>query len=548
MHRTSIGAALAVTASLAAFASAASPRFYDDDPIWVERDTQDASKVKPLEVSLFVDLTYNLFGKPGDPTPNVRAKNVNTVDEVPDSSWFTNRAGRRPLAADEVARAVDSSDGPAPGRWTVSSKSDGMTPGFTIHDADGVRWFIKFDPPGYGGMGTGTEIAVSKLMWALGYNVTENHIATLRRDQLVVSDDAKVTLIGGKRRPMRMEDVDRILERANREADGSYRVIAARALDGTPLGGFRFHDTRPDDPNDVVPHEHRRELRGLGVFAAWVNLVDSKSENMLDVLVKENGRAFVRHYLQDVGSTLGSGALAPAAYWEGYEYIAEPGRAARQMLAFGLDIPRWHTVDLYESRSFGRLPRDNTHFDPDAWKPRFPNQAFLRARADDKFWAAQKLVTLQDALLRAAIGTGQFRDAKAEAFLVKALGQRRDAIGRTYLTAINPIAEPALDAAGVLTFRNAAVDAGFATVPAGYRAAWSTFDNTTGASESIGDTSGSSPRLEPPPGLSRLSGVFIKVELSATGGPPSWQQPVRAYFRQRDGAWRLVGFERLPAG
>ena len=50
----------------------------------------------------------------------------------------------------------------------------------------------------------------------------------------------------------------------------------------------------------------------------------------------------------------------------------------------------------------------------------------------------------------------------AEEFLVRALAERRDAIARAYLTAINPIADPVLDADGTLTFRNAAVDADFA--------------------------------------------------------------------------------------
>jgi hypothetical protein len=82
----------------------------------------------------------------------------------------------------------------------TSSKSDGVTPGFTITDASGQLWFLKFDPRGYRGMTTGTEVAVTKLMWALGYNVPENYIAYMQREQLRVGDGATFTPAGGKRR------------------------------------------------------------------------------------------------------------------------------------------------------------------------------------------------------------------------------------------------------------------------------------------------------------------------------------------------------------
>ena len=71
--------------------SAASPRFYGDDPVWREADTQDASAMKPLDVDLLADLATNLLGS--RTVAADRAKNLNTVDEVPDSSWYTNRAG-----------------------------------------------------------------------------------------------------------------------------------------------------------------------------------------------------------------------------------------------------------------------------------------------------------------------------------------------------------------------------------------------------------------------------------------------------------------------
>jgi hypothetical protein len=527
---------------------AASPKFYADDPVWVHPDTQDASSIKPLEVDLFVDLTSNLIA--GNRVVDARrAENVNTVDEVPDSSWFTNRAGRRPLTPQEVAVGPNSTSGPAAGTWTItSSKSDGVTPGFTIKDSTGERWFLKFDPPGYRGMSTGTEVAVTKLMWALGYNVPENHISYLHREQLVVGEGATFTPAGRNPRAMRSDDIDNLLERADRGEDGSYRVVASKALPGKPIGRVKFVDTRPDDPNDLVPHQNRRELRGYGVFAAWLNHVDAKAINSLDILVTENGRSRVKHYLIDFGSALGSGGVAPSDYWAGAEYLVEPRVAARQMVAFGFNVPKWRTTPFYESPSIGRLPRHNSDFNPELWKPRVPNQAFLHARLDDKFWAAQRLVALTTDIIRAAVHAGEFNDPAAEEFLVRALADRRDAIGRAYLTAINPISDPALDAAGLLTFRNAAVEADFARAPGGYRAEWSTFDNTTGKTRLIGETSNITSTLQAPAGLHEIDGAFIKVELSAVGGRhAAWASPVSAYFRHGKGSWKLVGFERTLA-
>jgi hypothetical protein len=539
---------LAAAVAFTAYTSAASPKFYPDDPLWRDRDTEDAASMKPLDVDLLVDLTYNLFGKPGDPA-SVPAKDVNTLGEVPDSSWFTNRAGHRPLTPEEVAAGPDVTTGPAAGAWTITaSKSDGVTPGFTIKDANGQIWFLKFDPPGYRGMATGTEVVVTKLLWALGYNVPENHVAYMKREQLVIGDGAKFTPAGGKKRPMRQTDIDDLLARADHERDGSYRIVASQAVPGKPIGRIRFYGTRPDDPNDIVPHEHRRELRGYGVFAAWLNHVDAKAINSLDTLITENGRSFVRHYLLDFGSSLGSGGVAPADYWAGYEYLLQPHEVLKQMVGAGFYIPKWRTEPFYEARSIGRLPRNNADFDPELWKPRVPNQAFLHARADDKFWAAQKLMALNTAILRAAVRAGDFGDPESEEFLVRALAERRDAIGRKYHTAMNPIADPALDHDGTLTFRNAAVDADFAKAPAGYRAIWSTFDNATGETRQIGETTARTPRIDAPEDLPCAPGVFIKVRLSSVGAAEvSWETPVDAYFRHQDGGWQLVGFERMAS-
>jgi hypothetical protein len=347
---------------------------------------------------------------------------------------------------------------------------------------------------------------------------------------------------------MRLDDLDHLLERASREADGSYRIVASKALPGKPIGRIRFVGTRPDDPNDIVPHEDRRELRGYGVFAAWLNHVDAKAINSLDTLVADGGRSHVQHNLLDFGSALGSGGVAPADYWEGAEYVVQPREVAKRLVSFGFYLPAWRTMPFYEARSIGRLPLHSADFNPDLWRPRVPNPAFLNARQDDKFWAAKKLAAITTDMIRAAVRGGEFGDPEAEEFLVRALAGRRDAITRAYLTPVNPIVDVAIDH-GTLTFRNAAVDADMAIAPHGYVARWSTYDNATGTGQPLGETAGRAPQLAVASGLPHTDGAFIKVALSASGAAyQAWETPVNAYFRLRGGNWKLVGFERSREG
>jgi hypothetical protein len=346
---------------------------------------------------------------------------------------------------------------------------------------------------------------------------------------------------------MHRGDLLELLARVEREPDGRLRVVASKALEGKPVGRIRFFGTRPDDPNDIVPHEDRRELRGYGVFAAWLNHVDAKAINSLDTLVTENGRSYVRHHLIDFGSTLGSGGVAPADYWAGSQYLLDGGSVGRGLVGLGLRRPAWSTARFYEAPSIGRLPESSRDFDPRQWKPRVPNRAFLHARADDQFWAARKLASLRTDLLRAAVAAGDFDDPTSEAFLVKTLAERRDAIARAYLTAVNPIADPVLTRDGLLTFENAAVDADVARAPESYVATWFAFENHTGKTTLVGETSSRSTTVAVPANLPNAAGTYVKVQLRSSGAPnAAWEKPVDAYFRMIGGEWRLIGFDRLP--
>ncbi len=545
------GAALLGAYVLAGAASAQRDRtaskFLPDDPLTKVIDTQDASKTQPREISLIYDASINLFGRPGL-SDVARAENINTVDEVPDSNWYTNRA---PIGPDEMRRGVNDDAGPAQGKWLVSGKSNGVSPGFTITDERGRRYFIKFDPPGQPELGTGAEAVVTRLFHAVGYYVPQVNLGVLRRQDLMVGPSATVRLPNGTRRRMTDADIEEQLARAERNPDGAYRVSLASAVEGKPLEGFKYEGTRPDDPNDVVPHENRRELRGLRVFSAWLNHTDAKAINSMDSLISDNGRAVVRHHLFDFNATLGSAGIGLRDPRDGYEYLAELGAAGRALPALGLNVRRWMTIGYPELRGIGRF--ESKAFRPEEWRPRVPNPAYVRSRPDDTFWAARKLMRLTEPQIRAAVQAGGYTNPQSEKYLGDVLLERREKIGRVWLTAVNPVTDPMLAADGTLTFRNAAVDHGFADGPAAYDVTWYRFDNATGQSAHLGtsksDPSGStgSVTVKAESGIQDAGGAFVRVNISAADPMhPSWAHPVHAYFRRAAGEWKLVGFDRMP--
>jgi hypothetical protein len=537
-----VAAVIAGVAALAVAGRSAAPVYYPDDPIKVDPETRDASSVRGREISDPYDFLENTFFKPGDGT-NHHALNVSTIDEVPDSSWFTNRVGQRALTVDEIVRGPNTSGGPAEGPWTVvSGKSDGITPGFTIRDTAGTTWFIKFDPPSNPEMATGAEIVSTKLFWTLGYHVPENYLAVLDPAALVVSDQATIRDELGKRQPLTRARVDALLAQGARRADGKYRVIASRALPGTPVGPFKYYGTRPDDPNDIFPHEHRRELRGLRAFAAWLNHDDSRSINSLDTLVDVDGRKIVRHHLIDFGSTLGSASVTAQKPRAGNEYIWEARPTLLTMLSFGFWVRPWIKVKYPDYPAVGNI--EAAYFWPDRWKPEYPNAAFDNARGDDLFWAARRVMAISDEAIRAVVKAAGYSAPGAEDYLADVIIARRDKVGLQWLTAVNPLVDFALSPAGTLTFTNIATATQRAAAPDGYELVWARFDNATGRSERVGSPVPATRETADAP-AEVLSAPFVEVAVHTRHGRfPEWRRPVVAHFRKVADGWQLVGVRR----
>jgi len=546
--RAGVGSLLLAAAAIGLLSGVVSTQtrhFYDDDPIARAPESQDASKAQPYSIEQLYEQVFGLFVTPGRVPSNTRAGNINTIDEVPDSSWFTNKIGTVPVTAEEIARGPIVGAPPDPSKWVVfREKTSGVHPGFTARDAKGETWFLEFDPPYFPEGATASVAVATKIFWALGYNQVESFLTTFDPKRMDFDPNATVRRPNGSRTRFTRDDINVILERVASRPDGTYRVIAGRLLPGKILGGFLYAGTRPDDPNDLVAHENRRELRALRVFGAWTNLTDLKAANTLDTLITENGRTIVKHYLQDVGSTFG---MCNDKYeWDlSWEHFYQGDTTLRRLFSFGFALSPWQTVDYVEYPSIGKFEGDR--FDPRTWRPQSPTTAYMELRGDDAFWAARRVAAFTDELIRAAVHTGEYSNPDAEKYLGDVLIKRREKIKSIYLTAVNPIVEPRLDAGGRLTFQNAAFATGAASGNATYHASWLRLDNTTGQTQPITETESTTTTIDAPQGLPAAAGSLIAVDLSAASdGHPAWSRPIRASFRRESGAWKLVGLERLP--
>ena len=544
-------AGLVAAGFLAVTAGAQQPKFFPDDPLIVDDDRLDVP-VEPAEVDLsdMFDRFAHIFADLGDPD-TTEALNVNTLDEVPDSSWFTNRHGAERLSIAALRRGPDRGNGPDMSTpWRIfRSKIGGVTPGFQIIDGRGDRYIIKFDPVGIPELSSAAELIGTKLFYAIGYETPENYIARVDPEAgLAIEPDTMMEDEFGDESPLTRSFLRRILQPLPRLPDGSIRVTASKYIDGRPLGPFRYHGTRSDDPNDVIPHEHRRELRGLRLFAAWTNHNDTRSQNTQDSWVEEDGRRFIRHYLMDFGSSFGSGGVYAQLPHLSFQYWLDLGEVRRNALSFGLRTPTYRRVEwpkYPEYESVGRW--ESAFYEPQSWRNDYPNPAFVRMTDRDAFWAAKIIMRFTPEELRAIVEAGEFSDPREEEYFLEVLVERQRKTGREYLNRLNPLDEFGV-ADGVLRFANLAERYDFADPGSTYRVQWSIYDNGADRAQSLGAAQEQTRTDLPLPQAAEVApggNRFLLAEIRTQHDDrPRWNRRVGVYLRPVGDTFEVVGIER----
>jgi hypothetical protein len=254
-RRRMAGGAIAIAALTAlGLLQGCAPRvtpFVVQAPVWRDPDRRPfVGDLEPAFTPKHWDAIENTLITPVTDLLTVRteaeAVNVNSLDEVPDSSWFENRIGLRPFSPEDAARGpCDGAPIDTAGPWTLkSSKPDGADPGFVITTPDGRRYLVKLDDQLQPSRTSTADVVASRIYHAAGFNVPCNSVVTFRREILRVAPGARSENSLGEKIPFTAAQLDDVLSHVKPLPDGSYRGMASSYLPGRPLGPWKYQGVR----------------------------------------------------------------------------------------------------------------------------------------------------------------------------------------------------------------------------------------------------------------------------------------------------------------
>jgi hypothetical protein len=512
--------------------TAVAQKYLPDDPISKMPEVESAQKADVQSINALYDFVYHSAKYKTPPaTPSL---GINTLGEVPDSSWFTNRP---PLSIEALQKGARSHGEPQPPFTVVAAKTEGVTPGFRIKDGRGLTYFVKVDPRTNPEMATAADVMGALFLYAAGYNVPENYILLARREDFRLSEKATITALSGKKHPMNQAQLGKILDAVPIESNGQIRLMASLSTSGRIIGPFRYEFIRSDDPNDLIPHDRRRDLRGLEVLFEWLNHTDAKGDNSLDSVVGEGPDARIVHHLLDFGDSFGSDSDIAKDPRHGQEFWLPTSREqADRALTLGFVPTAWETAKYpHHLPAAGNFTA--TGFDPLSWKPNYPNPAFLEMTPQDGYWGAKRVMSFSNEDIRAIVEEGQLSNPAVTGYITKVLIARRDLIGKAWFSRVAPLEDFAV-AEGRLDYTDLGQQYG--VLPASvYNYSWFSFDDESG-NQRVVAADGSTKAV--PSSLASLGeGSFIGCTLTDAKRP---HKSVTAILRKQDNQWKLVGIER----
>lgn len=406
-----------IVLSSAAFAG--NYRFSDAPPLTKADDTQsspvpsESGKFRYVEYAVTASVRYPLVDAL-DTRRKPRSQDVNSVDQVPASAWFTPRLGADNLSPDELVKGPEVKGAPQAPYTIIKAKTEGNSPGFIIKDARGLKYLIKFDRSEYPGLESTVNYIVNRLYWGFGYHVPEDFIVNFS------AEDAKLG------EGISQDDVDKVYIFSYASEDGTYRAVASHFIEGKVLGHIAPRGTRKGDINDTISHENRRTLRGLRMFSAWLGNSGFRSDNTLEVYTGEPGQGHTLHYILDFGENFGVHGEEKSRSWDGFEYFFSFGDTAKTFLTLGIPVKKWEDFKMDPDSKLGNF--ETELFEPGKWKETTQFLPIRSSLADDDYWAAKIIAAVKPEHLEALFKHASHPEESYTKAVLDILGKRREKV------------------------------------------------------------------------------------------------------------------------
>ncbi len=354
-----------------------------------------------------------------------RSRDVNSMDEVPGSSWFTPRLGNKEITPAELVKGPEKQGPPQTPFTIIKAKTSGNSPGFIIRDSRGLKYLIKFDRPELADLESTVNYVVNRVFWGFGYNVTEDYIVNFSEE------DAKAG------EGIEQEKVDEVYLYSHRGEGGRFRAVASLFLQGEILGPISPKGTRKGDANDTIAHENRRVLRGMRMFSAFLNNSGFRSDNSMDVYEGQPGQGHTVHYLLDFGENFGVHGAGKSRMWDGFEHFFSLRDSSRKFAGLGFPVQKWERA-VYDSND-PNSTFEAEMFEPGKWKETTPFLPMTYSRPDDDYWAAKIISALEPAHLDALFESAAHPDSAYVQKVREVLEKRREKTIRYAFSRVSPL-------------------------------------------------------------------------------------------------------------
>ncbi|HEY6032753.1 MAG TPA: hypothetical protein VIV58_00800, partial [Kofleriaceae bacterium] len=334
------------------------------------------------------------------------------------------------------------------GEWVIDhGKDNGSTLGFRVDVPGKGKYMLKADDTGKPERASAASVIGAAIYDAVGFNTSCEQVVVVKKSMLKLTEGLKVFDNEGISHPFDEEALDKVLKATTQLPDGTVRFQASKWLPGYTLGPFRYIGIRKDDPNDVIDHADRRELRGNRILSAWLDHWDAREQNSMDVWFavdekhKKSSPGHIEHYIIDTSDTMGGEVgIEEMSRRLGHTYEFSAGDIARALVTFGAEEQPWDRAHYTKGEEKFAYYSDRD-FDPGAWRPFYPNPAFLRMTERDAAWMARKIAKFSPQDVRKLVELGRWSRPVDIEYLTKILLSRQRKILYRYLTKLSPLGD-----------------------------------------------------------------------------------------------------------